>query len=139
MRALVAQAFLAVALVAVLLAAPLAMADDAAIRAVIEDQIADFQKNDLDGAFSHAAPSIQGKFGSPARFGQMVQSGYPMIWRPKRYEMLGLSETVLGQRQTVLFEDQNGAFWEADYTMRLIDGTWRIAGVTLRRAPGVAS
>ncbi|MEM6421270.1 MAG: DUF4864 domain-containing protein [Pseudomonadota bacterium] len=129
---------LALAVAALVFATPL-RADDASIQAVIEDQIAAFQRDDLETAFGHASPSIQGKFGDPERFGQMVESGYPMIWRPRGYQMLGTEETPLGPRQTVLFEDTTGAFWEADYLMRLVDGRWRIAGVSLRRAPGVSS
>ncbi|MEL6264840.1 MAG: hypothetical protein AAFR52_04190, partial [Pseudomonadota bacterium] len=33
----------------------------------------------------------------------------------------------------------DGTAWEADYTMRLVDGDWRIAGVSLRRLPGISS
>jgi hypothetical protein len=117
-----------------------ARADDgSAIRAVIEDQIAAFQRDDLDAAFAHAAPGIQAKFGDPARFGQMVRQGYPMVWRPARVEMLGLETTPRGPTQSVLFEDGAGTLWQADYYMEEIDGRWRIAGVQIRRLPGVSS
>ncbi|MGF1502180.1 MAG: DUF4864 domain-containing protein [Paracoccaceae bacterium] len=134
-------ASLAVAFVLGLAAAQSARAEDpaAAIPAVIADQIAAFQRNDLAAAFAHAAPSIQTKFRNPQIFGRMVESGYPMIWRPQSYEILGLQVEGTRYVQTVLFQDARGRFYEADYLMTELDGDWRIAGVFLREAPGIAS
>ncbi|MEL6218930.1 MAG: DUF4864 domain-containing protein [Pseudomonadota bacterium] len=134
-------AFAAAIVVAVGVALPRpAAAQDAAIVAVIEDQLAAFQRNDLDAAFAHAAPQIQRKFGSPENFGHMVRHGYPMIWRPSRYEYRGLEEPESGFFvKTVLFEDAAGQQFEADYIMGLTEGEWRIRGVSLRKLPGVSS
>jgi len=117
-----------------------ARADDAAaIRTVIADQLAAFDRGDLEAAFAHASPGIQARFGDPRTFGDMVRSGYPMVWDPGRYEMRALSATPRGQVQTVMFEDAAGILWEADYLMEKVGGVWRIAGVALRRLPGVGS
>lgn len=110
-----------------------------AIQSVIERQIAAFLRDDLDGAFAFAAPNIQRRFGDPRNFGKMVRDGYPMVWRPARYEMLQLIETRSGLVQLVLFEDTAGRLHEAGYLMELVDGAWRIAGVHLRRRPGVGT
>jgi hypothetical protein len=120
--------------------ASLAADPDAEIERVIADQIAAFQRDDLDAAFAHAAPGIQRKFGNPSNFGHMVRHGYPMIFRPSRVEWRALE--ALGDGvfvKTVLFEDASGALFEADYTMGLTDGVWRIRGVELRRLPGMSS
>ncbi len=109
------------------------------IQAVIISQIDALRANDLTAAFAHASPTIQSKFGTPEVFGQMVETGYPVIWLPARYEMLALAETDIGPVQTVLFQDRNGRLFEAAYEMRLIDGAWRINGVYLRALPGVGS
>ena len=109
------------------------------IRAVIVSQLDALQANDPAAAFAHASPAIQSKFGTPEGFRHMVETGYPMIWRPARYEMLALAETATGPVQTVLFQDRGGRFFEAAYQMQLIDGVWRINGVTLRALPGVGS
>lgn len=109
------------------------------IEAVIADQIEAFRSNALERAFSHAAPGIQERFQTPQGFGVMVQSGYPMIWRPSRYEWAGLEKGPRGWVQTVLIEDAAGQLYEADYLMREIDGRWRIAGVSLRKVPGAVS
>lgn len=109
------------------------------IQAVIADQIAAFQANDVERAFTHAAPNIQRMFQNPKRFGQMVQQGYPMVWRPARYQWLKIVETESGPVQVVLFEDQSGRLHEAGYLMQQIDGTWRINGVKLREIDGVGA
>ena len=129
-------------LVLVLLAAALPVRSEEpadSIQAVIVSQIDALQANDLTAAFAHASPTIQSKFGTPEVFGQMVETGYPVIWRPARYEMLALAETAAGPVQTVLFQDREGRFFEAAYQMQLIDGVWRINGVYLRALPGVGS
>ena len=105
------------------------------IEAVIEDQLAAFQRNDMGQAFRHAAPLIQEKFGTPQNFGRMVELAYPMVWRPRRHEMRQLVETESGPVQVVLFEDGAGRLHEAGYLMQMIDGVWRIAGVKLRQLP----
>lgn len=116
-----------------------ALADERmeSIPAVIEDQLAAFGRNDLDAAFAHASPGIRAMFGEAATFGRMVETGYPMIWRPVQHQMLELVETPAGPVQTVLFEDNAGRLHEAGYLMELVDGTWRIAGVALRQLPGI--
>lgn len=109
------------------------------IALVVEDQINAFQRSDLPSAFAHASPAIQGIFGSPERFGTMVEGGYPMIWRPARWEMMSLATKGDTLIQTVMFEAQDGMFFEADYEMIQIDDVWRINGVSLRKLPGVGS
>ena len=129
-------------LAAVLLIAALPVRADQpadAIRAVIEAQLRALQANDLPAAFAHASPMIQSKFGSPEVFGRMVETGYPMIWRPAGHQMLDLVETARGPVQTVLFQDRQGRYFEAAYEMVQVNGVWRIDGVYLRPAAGVGT
>ena len=110
------------------------------IEAVIADQIAAFQAEDLSAAFSFASPGIQSKFGNPQNFGRMVRQGYPMIWRPADWRWGALEQTPRGWVQTVMFQDAEGQLYEADYLMeQQTDGTWRIDGVRLRQMPGAAA
>lgn len=120
---------------------PPAFAEEPAdsIQSVITDQISAFQANDVERAFTHASPNIQQKFGDPGNFGRMVQMGYPMVWRPKRYEMRELVETDAGLVQVVLIEDASGSMHEAGYLMQQIDGLWRINGVHVRALPQVGA
>ncbi len=109
------------------------------IQAVIVSQLDALQANDPAAAFAHASPTIQSKFGTPEVFRRMVETGYSVIWRPASYQMLALAETAAGPVQTVLFQDHEGRLFEAAYQMRLIDGVWRINGVSLRALPGIGS
>ncbi|MEM7499357.1 MAG: DUF4864 domain-containing protein [Pseudomonadota bacterium] len=138
MRLILAACLTALSLI-VLAGMPARAGDEERIRAVIADQIEAFQRDDLASAFEHASPNIQGMFRNPGNFGRMVAKGYPMIWRPRRYEMAGIEAGPRGLTQTVVFEDEVGRLWEADYLMQDVDGIWRINGVQLRRLPGVAS
>lgn len=132
---------LALLMLGVLLAATPLRAEEPAdsIQAVITSQLMAFQADDLDAAFAHASPTIQTKFRNPEMFGQMVATGYPVIWRPSGYEMLDLRQTAMGPVQMVLFQDAQGRFYEAAYEMRPVDGVWRINGVYLRKSPGFGS
>ena len=108
--------------------------DADAIRGVIESQIAAMGADDWDEAFSYASPMIQGIFRTPNNFSEMVTRGYPMVWRPKRFETGALTQTPKGLNQTMFFEDQSGRLYIADYLMAKIDGVWRINGVQIRPA-----
>jgi hypothetical protein len=119
----------------VLTAAPAAADDEAAIRAVIEDQLADFQADDWAGAFEHASPGIQSIFRTPEGFGRMVRGGYPMVWRPSRVEVGPLEQGPNGPVQIMRFRDAAGADYVAAYTMTMVDGRWRIDGVHIQRLP----
>ncbi len=106
----------------------------AAIRSVIGDQIDALREDDFERAFSFASPSIQRMFGNPENFGEMVQNGYPMVWRPADVRFSGLSERNGRKVQSVLVKDQEGALFVMDYEMIEDAGGWRINGVTVRRA-----
>lgn len=116
-----------------------AQADDAAIRDVIASQVDAFQRDDFEEAFTYASPMIQGVFGSPARFGQMVQQGYPMIYRPTGLSFGGLQERGGRTFQNVFFQDARGRGHVAEYEMIEQGGTWLINGVRLVDGGGLAA
>lgn len=106
---------------------------DADIRAVISEQIEAFKADDFEAAFAFASPAIRRMFGSPAQFGEMVQNGYPMVWRPAEVRFSGL-ETRGGRTvQSVVVTGQDGAIYVLDYEMIAADGGWLINGVVVRR------
>ncbi|MEM6481792.1 MAG: DUF4864 domain-containing protein [Pseudomonadota bacterium] len=109
-------------------------ADDAAVKQVISDQIAAFQADDFDTAFTYASPTIKQMFGDADRFGQMVRNGYPMVWRPAEVQFLDTETTGEAVRQHVLIRDQSGVYYELQYDM--IEGAegWKINGVQVKRA-----
>lgn len=118
-------------------------APEDATRSVIQRQLDAFQRDAWDEAYGYAAPSIQRLFPSPETFSQMVTGGYPMVWRPSSVEFLdgdwlgGLAST--GQYQHRLrLRDQAGAAYIATYTLRQVDGAWRISAVRIEAAPEAA-
>jgi uncharacterized protein DUF4864 len=128
----------ALVLAALLGTAPAAPAEDPAaeIREVISQQIEAMRVDDFATAFTFASPEIQRMFGSPARFGQMVRQGYPMVRRPRDVRFLDAVTRDGGTVQGVLITDDAGVLHVLDYEMvPLVDG-WRIGGVRIREAEG---
>ena len=106
--------------------------DADAIRAVIEHQLAAFQRDDAAAAFSDASPGIQAKFGTPDTFMDMVRTGYQPVYRPRETEFRELVAGPEGLVQKVLFVGPDGRPVLAMYSMeREDDGNWRISGCVL--------
>lgn len=113
--------------------------DAAAIRGVIQSQLDAFQRDDGSEAFSYASPAIQQLFRTPEIFMDMVRTGYAPVYRPQSYQFQGLDGSLAGPVQEVLMIGPDGTPVIARYTMqRQPDGSWRIHGCTLTRAPGLA-
>ena len=113
-----------------------ALADPSAIRTVIKDQIAAFERDDFEQAFTHASPTIQQMFRTPDRFGEMVQQGYPMVWRPEDVRFLEIDEQAGRFYQPVMIRDGQGALHILDYEMIQGEAGWKIDGVRLRAPAG---
>ncbi|MEM6518578.1 MAG: DUF4864 domain-containing protein [Cyanobacteria bacterium P01_D01_bin.71] len=108
-------------------------AEEAAeIAAVIEQQMAAFQADDADLAFSFASPGIQEQFATAEQFMAMVKSAYKPVYRPQSTEF-GDIELVRGRPvQAVTVLSPTGAWMTAYYQMeQQADKTWRIAGCVL--------
>lgn len=120
-----------------------ALADEAAapdVSAVIQAQIDAFLADDLDTAFTYASPGIRRMFRTPERFGEMVQRGYPMVWRPDTVRYLDRREHPGGGViQRVMITDQEGRLHVLDYLMLPGDAGWNIGGVELLRAPSAGA
>ena len=137
-RTLLALAVLVFALPAstVAAAADVNEADRGAIRAVIEDQLAAFGRDDADAAFAHASPGIQTKFRTPEIFMHMVRTAYQPVYRPREVEFRDIVEIDGVPVQHVFFVGPGGELVIALYSMeRQPDGAWKIAGCSLVQAP----
>lgn len=121
------------------LAAPAQEARVPAIETTIQNQFDAFLQDDVTTAFSFASPSIKGIFGSPERFGQMVQQGYPMVWRPADVKYLELRNVAGNLWQRVMVTDQSGAVHMLDYQMVQTPEGWQINGVQLLPQAGVGA
>ncbi len=116
--------------------APIGRADTAAIQAVIAHQLGAFHHDDGQAAFSDASPSIQQIFHDPDTFMQMVKTGYLPVYRSSQVEFrdLGMIEGKLIQQVYMVGPD--GVAVLALYEMqRQPDGSWRINGCSIARAP----
>jgi hypothetical protein len=135
MRRLLRAALVFLALVAL----PAAAQEDAersAIRQVIESQLAAFQRDDAAGAYAFASPTIQQKFINPDIFIDMVKTGYPAVYRPREVEFRTLRSENGRIYQDVFLIGPDGRPILAVYEMqRQPDGSWRINGCWLTRAP----
>ena len=106
-----------------------------AIQSVISDQIAALQMDDYPTAFGYASQSIQSIFGTPERFGQMVQAGYPMVHRPGTVAFLEPGDLQGDLWQRVLIHDQAGQPYILNYQMVQQGSEWKINAVYLSEAP----
>ncbi len=107
-------------------------ADRTAIRNVISDQLAAFQRDDGAAAFGLAAPSIQQIFRDPDTFMAMVRGGYQPVYRPRDVAFRDLLRFEGQLVQTVALVGPDGRRVLALYPMEQQgDGTWRIAGCQL--------
>ena len=145
MRALFAAVFVLLVAIAVTLA-PAARADElyitqaAAIRSVIENQMAAFKVDDGPAAFAYASPTIQELFQTPEIFMSMVKTGYAPVYRPQEVEFRELMQAARGPVQVVHIVGPDGRAVLALYSMeQQPDGSWRIDGCTLTEAPDVGT
>ena len=107
--------------------------DRSAIRDVIERQIEAFRRDDGPAAFGYASPSIQGMFGSPETFMDMVRQGYRPVYRPRAVEFREIVTLQGMPTQKVHLIGPDGRPVTAFYPMsRQADGTWRIEGCYLQ-------
>ena len=128
---------LAAVLALVLTAPGKAQADD--IQHVIGGQIEAFKVDDFATAFTFASPMIKRIFGTPERFGMMVQQGYPMVWRPADVQYLEQRAEGEVIYQKVLIEDAAGALFTFEYEMIPTPDGWQINGVQRLQEPAVAA
>ena len=135
-----ATAFFLFALVGLILglAAPvfaqdLSAADRSAIRDAIQGQVDAFRRDDGEGAFGYASPTIRGMFGTSDIFMDMVRQGYQPVYRPRTFDFREIV-TLHGQvTQKVHVVGPDGRPVTAFYPMvQLPDGTWRIDGCFLQ-------
>lgn len=112
---------------------------DQALRDVISAQIDAFISDDLDTAFSFAAPNIKRMFTTPERFGDMVRDGYPMVWRPGQIHFLGVEDRGGLPIQRVLIEDRQGRSYVASYAMVETSDGWQIQGVWIEEVPAASA
>ena len=99
------------------------------VRYTISSQIEAFKENNIEKAYTFAAPNIQAQFSNPEVFGSMVKNGYPIIWRPKSFKFTKFQDFGNKSIQRVLFQSYDGGLETYDYILEKYDDLWKIAGV----------
>ncbi len=101
-------------------------------RQVIEHQLAAFQHDDADQAYSDAAPTVQMAFPDASEFLAMVAYHYPAVYRHSHVDFGDAAEKDGHIAQAVLLTDDNGKIWEAIYKLeREPDARWKIVGCVI--------
>ena len=114
--------------------------DSSAIRDVISSQLEAFGRDDGPGAFAFASPNIRTKFQTPENFMDMVRRHYAPVYRPREVSFQELRPGPRGPVQEVLLVGPDGELVTALYLMQQQpDGSWKINGVQLVKAPGQMS
>ncbi|MCP4315337.1 MAG: DUF4864 domain-containing protein [Hyphomicrobiales bacterium] len=121
-----------------LLLATSSMADDdlTTARGIVEQQIVAFLKDDIDTAYSFAAPGVKNLYPEPQRFVDMVKRNYQPVYRPGNYAFgRALSDT---DGNTIALEllitGPKGKDWRAVYVLKRQDGgDFQITGVRLSK------
>ena len=124
---------------AAVLAAWPAWAQEEPIQSTITAQIEAFRASDFETAFTYASPSIKQMFRTPANFGSMVVTGYPMVVNPAMVEMQDLRTVAGALWQRVRVTDQKGQAFLLDYQMIEGPDGWVINAVQLQKAADVGA
>lgn len=114
--------------------------DRTALRSLVDRQIDAFRHDDGVTAFSFATPGLREMFGDPERFMSMVRDGYRPVYRPRNYAFGPDRDAAAGPELSLRIQDEAGADWDAVYSFEKdADGSWRISGCRLVKAPGEAA
>lgn len=112
-------------------------AADAAIKQVINHQLAAFSDDDAQRAFSYASPGIRRGFASAEAFLSLVHQRYPAVYEASTVRFRERVSHPGFEVQRVQFIGPQGGYWNALYRMeQLQDGQWRIGGVVLKPISG---
>ena len=123
--------YLASIFVFLLFSLPVISGEKEDVQATINGQFQAFLDDDVRQAFAFASPSIRSIFKTPQNFGDMVQRGYPMVWRPARVTFLDHKEVAQGRTQDVQIFDSAGTAHYLRYFVTQTPNGWKISGVQL--------
>lgn len=131
----------AIVVAALLIAGPASAGPEHELRrsviAVIKSQIAAFQRDDGEMAFSYASPGVQSQFGTADAFLARFAATYKPVYRPKSVIFLNLAFARGRLVQRVLLQGPDSIAVVALFPMmQMNDGSWRVDGCVLVPATG---
>ncbi len=111
---------------------PVSPADQAAIQALIANQIDAFRHDDGAAAYADAAPALHDYFPSVDAFMAMVKNGYQPVYRPQSVTFGQVVQGDTGPMQKVYVTGPDGKDYVAIYSLQQQpDGSWKISGCSL--------
>jgi ketosteroid isomerase-like protein len=104
-------------------------------RAIVEQQFDAFARNDAEGAYALADPTIKQMFGDADHFMDMVREHYAPVYRHRSVEFGAFSESGDEASLEATLVDNDNVEWTALYSLRKeADGDWLISGCVLVRS-----
>ena len=104
-------------------------------RALIEQQLDAFARDDAEGAYALATPGIKAIFTDSETFMAMVRQGYAPVYRHRSVEFGTFVEDGDKIEQSLTIVDEDNNVWNAIYYLeRQPDGTWRTNGCLLTKS-----
>jgi hypothetical protein len=131
----------AVALAAALWVATASAEDSTASRsrAIVERQFDAFARDDAEGAYALAGPTIKQMFGDADHFMAMVREHYAPVYRHRSVEFGAFSESGDEASLEATLVDNDNVEWTALYSLtREANGDWLISGCVLVRSDASA-
>ena len=105
-------------------------------RAVVQRQIAAFERGDDAGAWDLAAPAIHDRFNSAEEFAGMVKARYRPVYRHRSAEFGPAEQNGDDVGMVVTLVSEDNEVWTALFVVsRQNDGEWRTSSCLLEKAP----
>lgn len=104
-------------------------------RAIVERQFDAFARDDAQGAYALADPSIKQMFGDPDHFMAMVRNRYAPVYRHRSAEFGAFTQNGDEASLEATLVDSDNVVWTALYSFRRQEnGDWLISGCVLVRS-----
>jgi hypothetical protein len=101
-------------------------------RAIIQQQLDAFKRNDADSAFALASPGLKETYSNPHNFMDSVRSGETPFFKRRMTEYHDFVAAGDDAAQSVVLVDDDSYVWTVVYKLaRQPDGSWLIDGVVL--------
>jgi hypothetical protein len=104
-------------------------------RAIVEQQFDAFARDDAEGAYALAAPTIKQMFGDADHFLAMVRKDYAPVYRHRSVDFGEFAEHGDEASLAATLVDNDNVEWTALYSFRKeANGDWLISGCVLVRS-----
>lgn len=113
-----------------------AEAQEEEIAAVISGQLVALAESDFGTAYKFASPSVQAQVPTTDDFAAMVKGSFPMMLAVSEVDFVDFFPTQRSILQRVKITKEDGTNYWFAYEMIVVNGAWRINGVSRLRPPG---